>query len=405
MPRIELTKAAMERLKSTWHSRKTVYLDADIRGLMLEYRPTGMGTWYFRAKDEQGKMKMIRLGTLAEMNVLEAKARAYEMQKFMEHGGVLKDLDTLAGKRLTFGAFIEKHYLPHAKARKRSWQTEVGILRRHILPVFSAAKLEAITRFALSRWLEGLRDKGLSPATSNRALFLVKYVFNCARRWGFIVESPARDVQALPEKEFRERYLSEEEARRLLYALDNEKDRQAAQVVQLLLFTGARKSALLAARWENVDVERRSLTVPLSKSGKARHIPLSDAALQVLDEIPHKSEWLFPSSRTDSHLSTIYASWDRVRERAGIKDVRLHDLRHSFASFLVNSGCSLYEVQKILGHQNPKVTTRYAHLAQDSLLRAANIVGEKLGEKGEKRHRSRKPVDMTNEILYPICAE
>jgi len=139
--------------------------------------------------------------------------------------------------------------------------------------------------------------------------------------------------------------------------------------------------------------------VPLSKSGKARHIPLSDAALQVLAEIPHKAEWLFPSSRTESHLSTIYAAWDRVRERAGIKDVRLHDLRHSFASFLVNSGCSLYEVQKILGHQNPKVTTRYAHLAQDSLLRAANIVGEKLGEKGEKRHRSRKPVDMTNEIL------
>ena len=393
MPRIALTKAAMESIKSTRHSRKTVYLDADIRGLMLEYRPTGMGTWYFRVKSEHKKIKMIRLGVLAEMDVLEAKARAYELQKFVEHGGVLKDMDTHTGKRLTFGAFIEKHYLPHAKARKRSWQTEVGILRRHILPMFSAAKLEAITRFALSRWLEGLHDKGLSPATCNRALFLVKYVFNCARRWGFIAESPARDVQALPEKEFRERYLSEEEARRLLNALDTEKDRQAAHVVKLLLFTGARKSEILAARWENIDMKRRILTVPLSKSGKARHIPLSDAALQVLAEIPHKSEWLLPSNRTDSHIGTIYDAWDRVRERAGLKDVRLHDLRHSFASFLVNSGCSLYEVQKILGHQNPKVTTRYAHLAQDSLLRAANIVGEKLGDLGEKRQRSRKPVD------------
>ena len=393
MPRIELTKAAVERIKGARHSWKTVYLDADIRGLMLEYRPTGMGTWYFRTKDEQGKMKMIRLGTLAEMDVLEAKTRAYEMQKFVDSGGSLGAMDTHTGKRLTFGSFIEKHYLPHAKARKRSWQTEIGILRRHILPVFSEAKLEAITRFALSRWLEGLHDKGLSPATCNRALFLVKYVFNCARRWGFITESPARDVQALSEKEFRERYLSEEEARRLLNALDTEKDRQAAHVVKLLLFTGARKSEILAARWENIDMKRRLLTVPLSKSGKARHIPLSDAALQVLAEIPHKSEWLFPSSRTGSHISTIYAVWDRVREQVGLKDVRLHDLRHSFASFLVNSGCSLYEVQKILGHQNPKVTTRYAHLAQDSLLRAANIVGEKLGDLGGERHRSRKPVD------------
>ena len=379
MPRIELTRAAMERIKSTWHSRKTVYLDADIRGLMLEYRPTGMGTWYFRAKDEQGKMKMIRLGTLAEMDVLEAKSRAYELQKFVEHGGVLKDMDTHTGKRLTFGTFIEKHYLPHAKARKRSWKTEVGILRRHILPVFSDSKLEAITRFALTRWLEELQEKGLAPATCNRTLFLVKYLFNCARRWGFIAESPARDVQTLPEKEFRERYLSEEEARRLLDALAADKDQQAANVVRLLLFTGARKSEILAARWENVDVARRILTVPLSKSGKARHIPLSDAALQILEGIPRKSEWLFPSRKNASHIKTIYEAWDRVRKRAVLKDVRLHDLRHSFASFLVNSGCSLYEVQKILGHQNPKITTRYAHLAQDSLLRAANIVGDKLG--------------------------
>ena len=86
MPRIELTRAAMERIKSTHHSRKKVYLDADIRSLMLEYRPTGMGTWYFRAKDERGKMKMIRLGLFAEMDVLEAKARAYELQKFVEQG-------------------------------------------------------------------------------------------------------------------------------------------------------------------------------------------------------------------------------------------------------------------------------------------------------------------------------
>ena len=388
MPRIELTKAAVERIKSTHHSQKTVYLDADIRSLMLEYRPTGMGTWYFRAKDERGKMKMIRLGLLTEMDVLEAKARAYELQKLVEHGGVLKDVDTHTGKRLTFGTFIEKHYLPHAKARKRSWQTEVGILRRHILRVFSDSKLEAITRFALTRWLEKLQEKGLAPATCNRALFLVKYVFNCARRWGFIAESPARDVQSLPEKEFRERYLSEDEARRLLDALTAEKDQQAANVVRLLLFTGARKSEILAARWENVDVERRILTVPLSKSGKVRHIPLSDAALHVLTELSHKSEWLFPSSRTGSHISTIYAVWDRVRERVGLKDVRLHDLRHSFASFLVNSGCSLYEVQKILGHQNPKVTTRYAHLAQESLLRAANIVGEKLGEKKTSKQKT-----------------
>lgn len=399
MSRIELTRAAVDRIKSTRHTRKTLYFDADIRGLMLEYRPAGTGTWYFRTKGEYRKIKMIRLGTLIEMDVLEAKAHAYELQKAVDNGSSLETVAPHPGGCQTFSSFIEKHYLPHAKARKRSWKTEVGILRRHTLPIFAEAKLGAITRFALTRWLEGLRDKGLSPSTCNRALFLMKYVFNCARRWGFLAESPARDVSVLPEKDFRERYLSDKEARRLLKALDAEKNRQAAQAVRLLLFTGARKSEILAARWENVDVERRILTVPLSKSGRARHIPLSDAALQVLAEIPHKSEWIFPSSRSGSHIRTIYGAWDRVRRRVGLRDVRLHDLRHSFASFLVNSGCTLYEVQKILGHQNPKVTTRYAHLAQESLLRAANIVGERLGEKGAKRRRNRKPVDMLSSIL------
>ena len=380
MPRIELTKAAVERIRNTQYSRKIVYLDTDIRGLLLEYRPGGVGTWYFRAKDESGKSKMLRLGLLADMDVLEAKAQAYELQKFVEGSGELGSMETHSGGRLTFGTFIEKYYLPHARARKRSWKTEVGILRRHVLPIYSRVKLETITRFRLSRWLEHLQDKGLSPATCNRALFLVKYIFNCARRWGFLGESPASNVSVLPEREFQERYLSAEEARRLLRALDEEKIQQSAQAVKLLLFTGARKSEILAARWKNVDMVRRILTVPLSKSGKKRHIPLSDAALQVLESIPRSSEWLFPSPRKNSHIRSIYLAWDRARTKAGLKDVRLHDLRHSFASFLVNSGCSLYEVQKILGHQNPKVTTRYAHLAQESLVRAANMVGEKIGK-------------------------
>ena len=389
MPRCHLTLSFVKSLQSDSTTKRTMYMDTDFRSLLLEMRPSGAGTWYIRHK-ENGKAALLRIGALEEVSVLEAKAKAFEYQRgrlpHREGQGVPCGIPV---RRLTFGAFVSEHYLPHAKSRKRSWKTDQGILRRDILPALGTMGMDSITRFTLARWQENMLGKGLAASTCNRALFLLKYVFSCARRWGFIAESPALDVPALPEKEFRERYLSEEEALRLLDALEAEKNRQAAQAVRLLLFTGARKSEVLAARWENVDWGRRILTVPLSKSGKARHIPLSDAALQVLAEIPRCSEWLFPSARTKSHISTIYPVWDRVRERAGLKDVRLHDLRHSFASFLVNSGCSLYEVQKILGHQNPKVTARYAHLAQESLLRAANIVGEKL----RKKHRNGRSVD------------
>ena len=379
MPRCHLTLSFVKHLQTERPAKRTMYMDMDFRTLLLEVRPTGTGTWYFRYK-ESGKFTLFKIGTLEDVSVLEAKAKAFELQRtVLRNGDVLAKPYELQVQRLTFSAFIHEHYTPHAKSRKRSWKAEQGILRRDILPALGEMRLDSITRFTLIRWQESMLGKGLAASTCNRALFLLKYAFNCARRWGFIAESPARDVQALPEREFRERYLSEEEARRLMDALAAEKDQQAARVVKLLLFTGARKSEILAARWENVDVGRCILTVPLSKSGKARHIPLSDAALKVLAKIPRNSEWLFPSPKTAGHMTSIFKAWDRVRTKAMLKDVRLHDLRHSFASFLVNDGCSLYEVQKILGHHDPRVTTRYAHLAQDSLLRAANVVGKRLG--------------------------
>jgi len=379
MPRCHLTLSFVKHLQTERPAKRTMYMDMDFRTLLLEVRPTGTGTWYFRYK-ESGKFTLFKIGTLEDVSVLEAKAKAFELQRtVLRNGDVLAKPYELQVQRMTFSAFIHEHYTPHAKSRKRSWKAEQGILRRDILPALGEMRLDSITRFTLIRWQEGMLGKGLAASTCNRALFLLKYAFNCARRWGFIAESPARDVQALPEKEFRERYLSEEEARRLLDELDAEKDQQAAHVIRLLLFTGARKSEILTARWENVDVGRGILTVPLSKSGKARHIPLSDAALNVLANIPRSSEWLFPSPKTAGHMTSIFKAWDRVRTKAMLKDVRLHDLRHSFASFLVNDGCSLYEVQKILGHHDPRVTTRYAHLAQDSLLRAANVVGKRLG--------------------------
>ena len=379
MPRCHLTLSFVKHLQTERPAKRTMYMDTDFRTLLLEVRPTGTGTWYFRYK-ESGKFTLFKIGTLEEVSVLEAKAKAFELQRtVLRNGDVLAKQHELQVPQLTFFAFIHEHYTPHAKSRKRSWKAEQGILRRDILPVLGEMRLDSITRFTLIRWQESMLGKGLAASTCNRALSLLKYTFNCARRWGFIAESPARDVQALPEREFRERYLSEEEARRLMDALAAEKDQQAAHVVKLLLFTGARKSEILTARWENVDVGRGILTVPLSKSGKARHIPLSDAALKVLAQIPRNSEWLFPSPKTVGHLTSIFKAWDRVRTKAMLKDVRLHDLRHSFASFLVNDGCSLYEVQKILGHHDPRVTTRYAHLAQDSLLRAANVVGKRLG--------------------------
>ena len=145
----------------------------------------------------------------------------------------------------------------------------------------------------------------------------------------------------------------------------------------MLLLTGARKRAVLDAKWRDVDKARSFWRIPVTKSGRERHVPLSAAALDLLGKVPHSrfSDYIFENPKTRKSFSSIFFSWDAARTRAGLKDVRIHDLRHSFASFLVNAGCSLYEVQKILGHASVSMTQRYSHLNQESLLRAVSHAG------------------------------
>jgi integrase len=168
-------------------------------------------------------------------------------------------------------------------------------------------------------------------------------------------------------------------------------NRIEALVIRLLLLTGARKSEILTARWEYVRLDLRLLVVPLSKSGKPRHIPLSDEALAIITSLQrrHGCPWLFPGHNPEKPLSDVFLFWKQLRQELGMPDVRIHDLRHTFASCLVNAGHSLYEVQKLLGHSDPKITMRYAHLGQECLLAAAEVVSSWLfhdSRKASVRH-------------------
>ena len=145
-------------------------------------------------------------------------------------------------------------------------------------------------------------------------------------------------------------------------------------IVPMLILTGARKREVLDAKWADFDLERRIWRIPTTKAGKARHVPLSDGALHLLSTMPREAEcpWAFANPDTGKPFISIYCSWHSARTQAGLADVRMHDLRHSFASLLINSGRTLYEVQHILGHTQVKTTQRYAHLSQDTLLAATN---------------------------------
>ncbi len=152
-------------------------------------------------------------------------------------------------------------------------------------------------------------------------------------------------------------------------------------IVMFLILTGARRNEALHAEWSHFDFVAMVWTIPLAKSGKAHHVPITPSLLALLQSIPRKDggEFVFPA-KTGKPFINIYQSWNTARTRAGLKDVRLHDLRHTFASTLVNAGVPLHNIQLLLGHHNISVTQRYAHLSKDSLLSSANIAATLLPE-------------------------
>jgi integrase len=229
---------------------------------------------------------------------------------------------------------------------------------------------------AISALLEAMRAKGYASGTTNRVLILLRYIYNLGRKWRVagMAENPTLGLSTAPDVQ-RDRFLTAEETQRLIRAIETDENQTAAQAIMLLLLTGGRRNEITQAKWEYVNWERRTLLVPLSKSGKPRAIALNGQALELLRAIPRTDNpYIFPSPVNGKPSASLFFPWDRIRKRAGLADVRLHDLRHSYASFLVNQGISLYVVQGLLGHAHSRTTQRYAHLAHETLLDAAERV-------------------------------
>ena len=282
---------------------------------------------------------------------------------------------------LLLDAFVSNIYLPYAKQYKASWDVDERNFRLHISPVLGEIRLDDITQRDVEIWFRGLSEKGLAPATCNRILAVLKSVCALALEYKLFPsgQSPCARISPLKIQGVRERYLTDEQARQVMNELDHSEQPQA-KIAKLLILTGARKSEIRKARWEHINLEQRILTVPVSKSGKARHIPLSDEAVEVFRSIPQVPgcPWVFPGHAPGKPLSDIYLFWNKLRRKLGLQGIRVHDLRHTFASLLVNAGHSLYEVQKLLGHSDPRTTMRYAHLGQSSLLAVTQTVSDRL---------------------------
>ncbi len=383
MAQISLTQKYVNVAECPLDQSKQEITDMSCKGLVLEVRKSGGKTYYLRYTNDRGKQRQYRIGNATVLLLGQARTKC---RKTLNQIAIGQDpCEAKAQTRLvpTFGTFIEDQYLPYVKSYKRSWDTDVSLLKNHLLPRFSSRYMDEITRQDIVKMHSDRKASGAAAGSANRLLTMMRYIFNLAVRWEVpgIKANPTKGVPLMEENNKKERYLTVDEAQRLYDAVCKSQNSMLQYIVPMLILTGARKREVLDARWEDFDFTRRIWRIPMSKSGKARRVPLSDGALSILSNMPRdmRCEWTFPNPDTKKPFVSIFCAWDTARQSVGLSDVRVHDLRHSHASFLVNAGRTLYEVQHILGHTQVKTTQRYAHLSHDTLLDATNSVNTALG--------------------------
>lgn len=372
----------------------TFIWDAEVPGFGLRVWPSGKRVFIYQYRTRHRQTRRPVIGQYGPMRPEQARRIARQWAAEVQRGGDPGGERREAGRAPTVSALAERYMAEHAlvKKRPRSARSDESNLRNHVLPALGSKKAAAVTRADIAKLHHSMRN---TPGAANRVLALLSKMFNLAERWELRPDgsNPCRHIDRYPERKF-ERFLSMEEIGRLGAALAEAKQAQtempsAVAAIRLLIFTGCRLSEILTLRWDDVDTDRSCLRLPDTKTG-AKVVYLSPPALEVLNGIERQegNPYVIVGREPGSHLVNLRKPWYRIRNRAGLEGVRLHDLRHSFASVGVASGLSLPIIGALLGHSQPATTQRYAHLADDPLQQASAAIGQRIAaamsENGEE---------------------
>lgn len=387
----KITKRAVDAL--TPSDRDAFLWDTELPGFGCKVTPKGSRVFVLQYSVD-GRARRVTIGRYgSELTVDEARTKARRLRGQVADGQDPAHQRAQARAMPTLAEFAERYLAEHAAVKKKpsSVAADERNLRNHILPVFGRQKLDRIGRPDVARFHA---DMAAKPGAANRCLALLSKMMNLAEKWGLRPDgtNPTRHLDKYPERKL-ERFLSNAELARLGEVL-REAERvgmtqNAIAAIRLLILTGCRRNEILTLRWEDIDFERQCLRLSDSKSG-AKSVPLGAPALELLAGLPRakRNPYVLPGKKRGQHFVGLEKTWQLLRAKAGLPDVRLHDLRHSYASAGAGLGESLVVIGKLLGHADTATTARYAHLSPDPTKAAADRISGHIaavmnGEEGE----------------------
>ncbi|MFN3748304.1 MAG: tyrosine-type recombinase/integrase [Sphingorhabdus sp.] len=374
---MKLTKRYIDSLECK--SKDYFVWDDDLSGFGVRVFPTGRKQFVVQYRHSKISRRM-SLGRYGAIVPDQARKMAMEVLVKVNSGNdplsERKELRSALTVRDLADRFDQEHIAVHLKlTTAKEYRRN---LKLFILPALGSMRINDVTRADVARFHHDWRHK---PYQANRNLEIVSKMFNLAELWGLRPDgtNPRRHIKKYAEKK-RERYYSPAELGaigRTLNEMEQERIElpSAIAAVRLLLFTGCRLNEILRLQWEYVDFENKMLRLPDSKTG-AKTVLLGSSAIEVLSAIPRdaNNRFVIAGRNPGAHLTDLQPFWQRVRARAGLKDARIHDLRHTFASVAVSNGQTLPMIGRLLGHTQVQTTARYAHLANDPVMQAANDI-------------------------------
>ncbi len=362
--------------------KDAVFWDRDLPGFGVRVYTTGRKVYVVQSRGPDGP-KRVTIGRHGEISTEQARKDAATIIDRIKRGESAVPPPPVPA--WTVSDLAERYMEAHVAVSCQPATVKLcrGVVTKYILPELGGLPIEAVDRARVSALHCALRDK---PYQANRAVEVLSKMLSLAEAWGLTPprQNPCRSVRKYKERR-RERFLTPEEYRRLGRVLDEaEADGSvwpsAIAALRLLMLTGCRRNEIVTLRWDDVDRTAKELRLRDSKTG-ARRVSLTPAVEAVLDGIPRVAgnPWVIVGRKPGAHLSNIEPIWIRLRARAGLEDVRVHDLRHSYASRALALGEGLPMIGKLLGHTNVTTTARYAHLARDTEKISAAKVGGSIG--------------------------